>query len=108
MPDWSTDVAKISMGLPFMLTTGSRSKSHYLLRVLLALGALGSSLYFGNLSIFNVWQSAFPENVPYLDQLEFRFWTFGILALLCFAVFVWITVSTIRRVNRESRESDAD
>jgi hypothetical protein len=80
-----------------------QKKPHYLMRVLLAVGLLGFGLYFGNLSVFNVWQSAFPEHAPYLDQLEFRFWAFGILSLLCLGACVWITVKTIRQINKESR-----
>lgn len=105
MPNWPANAAKVGVGFLFMLTE-EKIKPHYLLRVLLAVGLLGLALYFGNLSAFNVWQSAFQENVPYLEQLELRFWAFGILALLCLWAFVWVVVSTIRRVNRESRESD--
>lgn len=89
-----------------MLTAGPTGKPHYFMRVILALGLLGFAYYFGNLSVFNAWQSAFQENAPYLEQLEFRFWAFGTLALLCLGAFVWVVVSTIRRVNRESRNSD--
>ncbi|MEW8692959.1 MAG: hypothetical protein AB2535_18125 [Candidatus Thiodiazotropha endolucinida] len=88
------------------MLTKENKKTYYLMRVLLAVGLLGLGLYFGNLSVFNVWQSAFPEHAPYLEQLEFRFWAFGILALLCLGAFVWVTVNTIRHINRESRESD--
>lgn len=91
-----------------MLKTEPNRKPYYLLRVLLSLGLLAFAAYFGNLSIFNVWQSAFPENSPYLDQLEFRFWVFGILALFCFGAFVWVTLLTIRRVNQEKHEPNSN
>jgi hypothetical protein len=103
MSDWSADFAKVGSVL-FMHNFAK--KPYYKLRVLLALGLLCLAIYFGNLSIFNVWQSAFPENAPYLDRLEFRFWAFGILAFICIGAFVWLSVATVRRVNRESRESN--
>lgn len=62
-----------------------------------------AGLYSGNLAVFNVWQSAFQENKPYLDILETRFWVFTSLAFALIAASITIVVLTIKRVNRESR-----
>ncbi len=84
------------------------NKTHYLARALGAVLLLVAALYFTNLSIFNVWQSAFPENQPYLGLIEVRFWLFGLLALGFAAASVWLTVSTIRLSNRETGQTSED
>lgn len=59
-----------------------------------------------NMAVYNAWQTAFVENAPYLGQLSFRFWLYGIVALLAFVSAIAILVMTIRRMNREYREAN--
>ena len=72
-------------------------------RILVAIVLLLVGLYLGNHAIFNLWQSAFQENKPYLDILETRFWVFASLSLVFIAASVTLVVLTIKKVNRESK-----
>lgn len=59
-----------------------------------------------NMAVYNAWQTAFVENAPYLVQLSYRFWLYGIIALLAFVSAIAILVMTIRRMNREYIETN--
>ena len=83
-------------------------KRYYLLRIVLIIFLVLVGVYFGNLAMFNVWQSAFPENHEILDQLGLRAWTFGIIATVAIVVAGAIVVATIRRMNAEYRQRLAD
>lgn len=75
-------------------------------RILAAIVLLLVGLYLGNHAIFNMWQSAFQENKPYLDILETRFWVFASLSLVFIAASATLVVLTIKKVNRENRSGD--
>ena len=83
-------------------------KRSYLLRIVLIICLVLVGVYFGNLAIFNVWQSTFPENQEVLDQLSLRAWTFGLLAIAAISVAVAVVVITIRRMNAEYRQRISD
>ena len=83
-------------------------KQSFLLRIGLTICLVLAGVYFGNLAMFNVWQSAFSENYEIFDQLRLRAWTFGILAILAVTAAVAIVVATIRRMNAEYRQRLAD
>lgn len=70
---------------------------------IIALGAVG--VHSCNVAMYNAWQTAFVENAPYLNQLSYRFWFYGIVALVAFACAIAMLVMTIRRMNREYREA---
>jgi len=72
-------------------------------RVLAAIVFLLAGLYFGNLAVFNIWQSAFQENAPYLGIMRTRVWLFASLSLVSIAASIIIAVLTVKKVNRESR-----
>ncbi len=61
--------------------------------------------YFGNLAIFNAWQTAFPKNEEAIELLNYRFWFFALCSLVCFvAFFAYITIR-IRKSNRQYRQN---
>ena len=72
-------------------------------RVLAAIILLLAGLYFGNLALFNIWQSAFQDNAPYLDVLQKKVWLFVSLSLVSIVASITIAVLTVKKVNRESR-----
>ena len=72
--------------------------------VLLAIVLMLAGIYCGNLALFNVWQSAFSENAPYLDMLEFRAWTLILLSFTSIVESIAIIVLTIKNINRETKE----
>ena len=84
---------------------GLKKKISLLAFYLLLCGYIFGFLYFGNLAIFNAWQSAFPENKDILAMLRIRFWKFGILCLLSLTAFIDHIVVKVRKSNKEYRDS---
>lgn len=80
------------------------TRLNYLLRVTGIVVLVLVGVYFGNLAVFNAWQSAFPENAPWLGRLELRFWLFILVATVAIGTAVALSILTIRKVNREDRE----
>lgn len=70
---------------------------------IIALGAVG--VHSCNVAMYSAWQTAFAENAPYLSQLSYRFWLYGIIALAAFGCATAMLVMMIRRMNREYREA---
>jgi hypothetical protein len=71
----------------------------------LAFSAFGLSIYFGQLSIFNIGLIIFEQQYSGLSLLDFQFWLYSLISLLGIVFFIWITKDTIRRLNLETAES---
>lgn len=56
-----------------------------------------------NVALYNAWQTAFPQNAPYIGQLSLRFWFYGVVAVVALGCAVVALVVMIRRTNRESK-----
>jgi hypothetical protein len=81
------------------------NQPRYYLRALVAFCSLGLSIYFVQLSLFNVWLTAL-ENKPLHNPLfEFRSWLFAMFSMVLIGFFMWLTRDTIQRLNTaETRE----
>ena len=56
-----------------------------------------------NVAMYSAWQTAFPQNTPYLNQLSIRFWCYGVFAVFAFGCAVVVLVTMIRRMNQENK-----
>ncbi|WP_428240849.1 hypothetical protein [Gynuella sp.] len=61
--------------------------------------------YFGNLAIFNAWQTAFPKNGEAIELLNYRFWFVALCSLVCFVAFFIHIIIRIRKSNRQYRQN---
>jgi glucan phosphoethanolaminetransferase (alkaline phosphatase superfamily) len=94
---------KLSLNSKVNKTT---SKSILLFYVLLICYLFGF-FYFGNLAIFNIWQSSFSNKEEILSILTFRFWLFGLLSLVCLIAFIAQVIIKVKKVNRKYRKTQA-
>ena len=80
-------------------------KGRYGIRAIGIIALCAVGVHSCNVAMYNAWQTAFVENAPYLNQLSYRFWLYGIVALAAFVCAIAMLVMTIRRMNREYREA---
>ena len=81
-----------------------RGKWRYVIRVIIMLILIALGVHSCNIAVYNVWQSAFPENASILGQLEWKLWLFGTVSLVTFISAIALLVATIKMLNREKRE----
>lgn len=79
-------------------------KCYYWIRSIgvLLLCALG--VHSCNVSMYNAWQTAFPQNAHYLEEMSFRFWFYGIISMIAFGCAVALLLAIVRNINRETKE----
>lgn len=80
-------------------------KGRYGIRAISIIALCAVGVHSCNVTMYNAWQTAFAKNAPYLNQLSYQFWLYGIIALAAFACAIAMMVMTIRRMNREYKEA---
>ena len=86
-----------------LLKSGS---GYYVLRIAGIIGFCAIGFQSCTLSIFNAWQSSFSQNASYIDTFNFRFWSFGIVAIGCFVSAAVILIRVIKHMNSEHRKGE--
>lgn len=80
-------------------------KGRYGIRAIGIIALCAVGVHSCNVAMYNAWQTAFVKNAPYLNQLSYQFWLYGIIAFAAFACAIAMLVMTIRGMNREYREA---